>query len=80
MKLFTGIAQLIESPSGIFALLCLVALSILTWIIPAMATAWIPFFGIVPAVLAIVEHRETLAAIQQNTNQQDMNLPSKGQI
>lgn len=74
MNIFTGIYQLITSPSGIFALLCLIVLSTLSWHlgiawVTAAAAAWSAFFAIIPAALGYFEHKETLAqmnvAVQQ---------------
>ena len=88
MKLLTGITQLIESPSGIFALLCLATLSVVTWHLGALAgmvAAWVAFFGMVPTALGYFEHKETLAALTQPVQQSvttvvSSNLPPNGQL
>lgn len=74
MNIFTGIYQLITSPSGFFALLCLVVLSVLSWHlgvawVTAAATAWSAFFAIIPAALGYFEHKETLMQMQQQASQ-----------
>jgi hypothetical protein len=54
-----GIRELINSPSGVFSLICLASISIVTYHSPAIgAGGFVAFFGIVPATLAILEHLE----------------------
>src|SRR5579871_5150802 len=70
MNIFTGIYRLITSPSGFFSLLCLAALTVLSWHlgvawVTAAAAAWTAFFAIIPAALGYFEHKETLAQMQQ---------------
>jgi hypothetical protein len=71
--ILNGISQLLDSPSGTFSLICLAAISIVTWHSPAIgAGAFVAFFGVVPPALGYFEHKETLA---------QMNLPSdRGQL
>jgi hypothetical protein len=68
MKIFNGISELLASPSGLFSLLCLGVLAIVSYHQAGFSAAWVAFFGIVPAVLAYVEHKETLAQMAQGTN------------
>ena len=76
---------LCRSPSGIFSLICLAVMTILTIHVPGFGYApWVAFFGIVPAILCYAEHKETLAnmtgpSIQQTNVIVDPNLPAKGQ-
>jgi hypothetical protein len=70
MKIFTGIYELITSPSGFFALLSLAVLSVLSWHlgvawVTAAAAAWSAFFAIIPAALGYFEHKETMFQLQQ---------------
>lgn len=59
-----GIIQLLQSPSGVFGLLALAAITIVTWHQPSVGgTAFAAFVGIVPAILAWVEHKETMAQL-----------------
>jgi hypothetical protein len=69
MNIFTGVYQLITSPSGIFSLLCLGVLSVLSWHlgiawVTAAAAAWSAFFAVIPAALGYFEHKETMAQMQ----------------
>lgn len=65
-KLVNGIVELLNSPSGVFSLLCLISISIITWHAPVIGVGgFVAFFGVVPAVLALVEHRETMAQMNQ---------------
>lgn len=69
-NILTGLAQLIESPSGIFSLISLAVIAAVTWHQPSIGSgAFIAFFGIVPAALGYFEHKETLA-------QMGMSVPS----
>lgn len=66
MNLLTGLYQLVTSPSGIFGLLCLLCLTVLSWHLhDSMVMAWAAFFGIVPTALGYFEHKETLQQMQQ---------------
>jgi hypothetical protein len=81
MNFFTGIYQLITSPSGFFALLCLAVLSILSWHlgtawVMAAATAWSAFFAIIPAALGYFEHKEQLAQMNIDLQQNNISPPS----
>lgn len=79
MNILSGISQLLQSPSGVFSLLSLVAISLVTWHAPAIgAGAFVAFFSIVPTALGIFEHREQMAQIAQQTNVTINNLPPKG--
>lgn len=91
MSIFSGISQLIQSPSGVFSLLSLMVLSILTWHDPSMGSAaWVAFFGVVPSALGYFEHKETLAqmtqqsnvtaVISQNTITTESKLPDRGKL
>ena len=63
-KLINGIVELLNSPSGVFSLICLAAISVITYHIPTMGSAaFCAFFAVVPAVLAMVEHREQMAQL-----------------
>lgn len=65
-NLFLGINGLIQSPSGVFGLLTLAAITFVTFKQPTVGgVAFAAFVGVVPAILAIAEHRETLAGISQ---------------
>lgn len=67
MKLFSGIIQLIESPSSCFALLTLFIISFVSWRQPSLGSgALIAFCSIVPALLCVAENRETLAQMKQD--------------
>lgn len=60
-SLWHGMAELLRSPSGVFALLSLMAISIVTWKQPTVGGgAFIAFFPIVCALLTLAEHRETM--------------------
>ena len=66
MKIFTGIRELVESPSGLFSLICLTVMAILSWHRSEIGTAaWVAFFGVVPAILAACEHLETTNVAKQ---------------
>lgn len=66
MKILEGISQLLQSPSGIFSLLSLAALSVVSWHSPTVGTMAFPaFFAIVPATLAYIEHKEEMAKINK---------------
>lgn len=66
ISLWHGLAELLRSPSGLFALLSLLVISVVTLKQPSVgAGAFVAFFAIVPAVLAWVEHKEALAQINQ---------------
>jgi hypothetical protein len=61
-----GINGLLQSPSGVFGLLTLVAITTVTLIQPTVGgVAFAAFVGVVPAILAFCEHKETLAGICQ---------------
>lgn len=63
-----GFYLLLQSPSGIFSLICLSIMTILTWRVPVFGAApWVAFFGIVPAILCYAEHKETMQQIVQST-------------
>lgn len=59
MRITEGIIELLQSPSGLFALLCLVAVVITTWHFPYMGSSMmISFISIIVPVLAVIEHLE----------------------
>lgn len=65
-NILLGINGLLQSPSGIFGLLTLVAITVVTLLQPTVGgVAFAAFVGVVPAILTIAEHRETLAGIPQ---------------
>ncbi len=65
-KLVNGIVELLNSPSGAFSLLCLIAISIITGRSPIIGVGgFVAFFAVVPAVLALVEHREQMVQLNQ---------------
>ena len=67
-----GSLQLLQSPSGVFGLLTLVAITLVTWFQPSVGgTAFAAFVGIVPAILAYCEHRE-----QTQMNAINASIPS----
>lgn len=77
MKLLNGISELLQSPSGVFALLCL---GIMTWKAAVLgAGVFIAFFGVVPAILAYVEHKEQLQLNAQADQSNSLHLPPRGQ-
>lgn len=70
VSLWHGVAELLRSPSGVFATLCLLCLTVLSWHLgmgwaTAAAAAWTAFFTIVPAALGYFEHKETLKQMDQ---------------
>ena len=75
MNLLVGLQQLITSPSGVFSLICLAVLTGLSLHLhDSMVMAFSAFFAVVPALLTIAEHRETMAQINQPT------IPPKGML
>lgn len=61
-----GIIQLLQSPSGVFGILTLGAITVVTWHQPSVGgAAFAAFVGIVPAILAFCEHKETMAQMTQ---------------
>ena len=59
--ILSGLIQILESLSGTFSLITLVVIAIVTIHDPSIGGgALIAFAGIIPAVLAIAEHRETM--------------------
>jgi len=67
MKILTGICEILESPSGLFALLCLVAVVLTTWHFPYMgSTMMISFISIIVPVLAVLEHLEERISMTKN--------------
>lgn len=73
MNIFTGLYRLITSPSGVFSLLSLAILTVLSWKLgiawaTAAGMAWAAFFAIIPASLGYFEHKERLVQWQQPTN------------
>jgi hypothetical protein len=63
-SLLFGCAQLLQSPSGVFGLLTLTAITVVTWVQPTVGgAAFAAFVAVVPAILAFCEHKETMAGI-----------------
>jgi hypothetical protein len=59
-----GTFQLIQSPSGIFALLTLAAITLVTLKQPSVGgSAFTAFCAIIPAALGFFEHKETMAGV-----------------
>lgn len=59
-----GGCQLLQSPSGVFALLTLTAITLVTLKQPTVGgTAFAAFVAVVPTILSWTEHRETMAGI-----------------
>lgn len=92
-NILLGINGLIQSPSGVFGLLTLTAITFVTYKQPSVGgVAFAAFVGIVPAILTIAEHRETLAGISQIASPSyvvpltttvmppTVNLPSRGML
>lgn len=79
MKIFTGLMQLLESPSSCFALITLFIISFVSWKQPALGSgALIAFCGIVPALLCVAENRETLEQMKQDAFAAVKNLVTPG--
>ena len=81
----TGLSQLLQSPSGVFGLLTLIAITIVTWIQPTVGgTAFAAFVAVVPAILAVVEHRETMLQMVQTAPPPPIevinDIPDKGHL
>jgi len=80
-KLLNGIVELLNSASGVFSLISLMAISIIAWHSPnTMSVAFVAFFGIVPAALAMAEHREQMAQINQSNSLQTAIDAIKGKL
>lgn len=63
-NILLGVNGLVQSPSGVFGLLTLAAITVVTLKQPTVGgIAFAAFVGVVPAILAICEHRETLVGI-----------------
>jgi hypothetical protein len=61
--ILNGLRELFQSLSGTFAFITLCVIAVVTWHVPSIGgAALVAFCGIVPAVLAIAEHREQLAS------------------
>ena len=87
-NILLGMYLLLQSPSGVFALISLVCVTYVTIKQPAVGgVAFAAFFPVVITLLAYCEHKETLAnmALSNTTPSQqtniivDPNLPAKGQ-
>jgi hypothetical protein len=64
--IFKGVVELLESPSGVFGLLCLAVIGFVSWKQPTLGSAALASFAaVVPAILALAEHRETMCQMQQ---------------
>lgn len=67
--ILTGIAQLLESPSGVFALLTLFAITLVTLKQPSVGgSAFAAFVAVVPTILTWVEHKETILQMSQSAS------------
>jgi hypothetical protein len=65
-KCLSGFYDLLQSGSGVFALLTLLAITFVTWKQPTVGgVAFAAFASIIPAVLAIAENRETMLSMNQ---------------
>ena len=65
-NILLGLDGLIQSPSGVFGLLTLAAITFVTLKQPTVGgVAFAAFVSVVPGILAFCEHRETLAGISQ---------------
>lgn len=63
-----GACQLLQSPSGVFGLLTLLAITLVTLKQPTVGgTAFAAFVAVVPAILSWTEHKETMAGITTPT-------------
>jgi hypothetical protein len=61
VSLWHGWAELLRSPSGVFALISLIAVSIVTWHSPSVGgIAFAAFFPVVVSLLAWCEHKEQM--------------------
>ena len=91
--IFEGIKLLLMSPSGVFGLLTLFAITYCTVKVPAVGSyAFAAFVAVVPAILCLAEHREQMAAINMPQPQQNWSsnnttpdidnnsLPKRGQL
>ncbi len=64
---FNGFKELMNSPSGFFALLSLLVISIVTLKQPSVGgVAFAAFFPVTVSLLAWCEHKETMAQIAQS--------------
>jgi hypothetical protein len=62
-----GTFQLLQSPSGVFGLLTLFAITLVTIKQPSVGgTAFVAFCAIIPAALGFFEHKEQMLQIQQS--------------
>jgi hypothetical protein len=78
-RVFLGIYLLVRSPSGVFGLLTLGAITWITLKVPGVGgLAFSAFCAVIPAVLAICEHREALQVMRQSS--QAAGLPEKGKL
>lgn len=75
VSLWHGLAELLRSPSGLFALLSLMAVTIVTFKQPAVGgVAFAAFFPVVVSMLAWTEHKEALKQMDQPAP------PDRGQL
>ena len=78
-----GCYLLLQSPSGIFSLLALACITFVTFKQPSVGgMAFSAFMAVVPAILSVVEHRETMAALtqQQNISIVQSAIPPRGSL
>lgn len=65
-NILLGMNGLLQSPSGVFGLLTLGAITFVTLKQPSVGgVAFAAFVGVVPAILSWTEHKETMAGIAQ---------------
>jgi len=71
-----GSYQLLQSPSGVFGLITLAAITVVTLYQPSVGgTAFTAFATIVPAILSWTEHREELVKMANNTPSNQIIIP-----
>jgi hypothetical protein len=75
-SILTGVSQLLQSPSGLFALLALAAITFVTYKQPTVGgTAFAAFVAVVPAILSWAEHKETVLQMNQYPVPLPVNVP-----
>lgn len=84
-KTLFGCYELLKSPSGVFGLLTLFAITFVTLKQPTVGgVAFAAFVSIVPAILTWVEHKETMVQLTMPPFPTpvafDNNLPPRGQV
>lgn len=77
ISLWHGLAELLRSPSGVFSLVSLAAISVVTYHAPAIgAGAFVAFFAVVPTALGYFEHKETMKQMDNDP----LLPPDKGKL